>query len=119
MAKEPQTVEAYFAEVERASGDAARLDTAVREIKTSLGDLDTIELRARRIVERMALTLQASLRCPTITRPTTTTPSKIRRGRRSPLIRSAHPRGGGHSARDRHGDRPSARGSVQRSGPSR
>lgn len=61
MAKEPQTVEAYFAEVERAAGADARLDAAVREIKTSLGDLDTIELRARRIVERMALTLQASL----------------------------------------------------------
>lgn len=61
MAKEPQTIEAYFAEVGRAAGADPRLDAAVREIKTSLADLDTIELRARRIVERMALALQASL----------------------------------------------------------
>lgn len=61
MAKEPQTIEAYFAEVGRAAGADPRLDAAVREIKTSLADLDTIELRARRIAERMALALQASL----------------------------------------------------------
>ncbi|WP_309237067.1 acyl-CoA dehydrogenase family protein [Actinomadura sp. BRA 177] len=61
MAKEPQTVEAFFTEVDRAAGADPRLDAAVREVKTSLADLETIELRARRIVERMALTLQASL----------------------------------------------------------
>ncbi|WP_433473036.1 acyl-CoA dehydrogenase family protein [Spirillospora sp. CA-142024] len=61
MAKEPQTVEAVFAEIERAAGADARLDAAVREVKTSLGDLATIELRARRVVERLALTLQGSL----------------------------------------------------------
>ncbi|WP_243714303.1 hypothetical protein [Actinomadura bangladeshensis] len=61
MAKEPQTVEAYFTEVDRAAGADSRLDAAVREVKTSLADLETIEIRARRIVERMALTLQASL----------------------------------------------------------
>lgn len=61
MAKEPQTVEAYFAEVDRAAGADPRMDAAVREVKSSLADLETIELRARRIVERMALTLQASL----------------------------------------------------------
>ncbi|TDC83542.1 acyl-CoA dehydrogenase family protein [Actinomadura sp. 7K507] len=61
MAKEPQTVEVLFAEIERASGADARLDAAVREVKTSLGDLATIELRARRVVERLALALQGSL----------------------------------------------------------
>ncbi|MFB4308988.1 acyl-CoA dehydrogenase family protein [Actinomadura sp. GTD37] len=61
MAKEPQTVEAMFAEIDRAAGADPRLDAAVREVKTSLADLETIEMRARRIVERMALTLQASL----------------------------------------------------------
>ncbi|SPT56845.1 acyl-CoA dehydrogenase family protein [Actinomadura madurae] len=61
MAKEPQTVEALFDEIERAAGADRRLDAAVREVKTSLGDLATIELRARRVVERLALTLQGSL----------------------------------------------------------
>jgi putative acyl-CoA dehydrogenase len=61
MAKEPQTVEAVFTEIERAAGADPRLDAAVREVKTSLGDLATIEVRARRVVERLALTLQASL----------------------------------------------------------
>ncbi len=61
MVKEPQTVEALFAEFDRAAGADPRLDAAVREVKTSLADLETIEIRARRVVERMALTLQASL----------------------------------------------------------
>ncbi|MGP4023361.1 acyl-CoA dehydrogenase family protein [Actinomadura sp. 3N407] len=61
MAKEPQTVEAVFTEIDRAAGADARLDAAVREVKTSLGDLATIEVRARRVVERLALTLQGSL----------------------------------------------------------
>ncbi|TDD29510.1 DNA alkylation response protein [Actinomadura sp. KC06] len=61
MAKEPQTVEALFAEIEAASGGDARLDAAVRDVKDTLADTATIELRARRIVERLALTLQGSL----------------------------------------------------------
>lgn len=61
MAKEPQTAEALFAEFDRAAGADPRLDAAVREVKASLADLETIEIRARRVVERMALTLQASL----------------------------------------------------------
>src|SRR5262249_3580098 len=43
MAKEPQTIEAFFAEVELASGADARLDAAVRDVKDSLADVATIE----------------------------------------------------------------------------
>ncbi|GAB3669635.1 acyl-CoA dehydrogenase family protein [Actinocorallia lasiicapitis] len=61
MAKEPETVTAFFDEVELASGADGHLDTAIRQVKDSLVDLSTIEVRARRIVERMALVLQGSL----------------------------------------------------------
>ncbi|POM23045.1 putative acyl-CoA dehydrogenase AidB [Actinomadura rubteroloni] len=61
MVKDPQTVEAFFTEVELASGSNAHLDTAIRQAKDSLTDVATAELRARRIAERFALVLQASL----------------------------------------------------------
>ncbi|GAA4151543.1 acyl-CoA dehydrogenase family protein [Actinomadura keratinilytica] len=61
MAREPQTVEAFFAEVAAASGADSRLDSAVKQVKDALADPATIELRARRVVERLALVLQASL----------------------------------------------------------
>ncbi|MFG2005519.1 hypothetical protein ACGFNU_40865 [Spirillospora sp. NPDC048911] len=56
MLKEPRVVEAFFDEVTSAAG----ADTAVQQAKDSLTDLETIELRARR-VEHLAITLQASL----------------------------------------------------------
>src|SRR5690606_18334905 len=61
MNREPHSVEAFFEQVQAAAGADARLDAAVREVKDSLTDLDTIQLRARRVVERMALVLQGSL----------------------------------------------------------
>ena len=61
MAKEPETVQAFFEEVELAQGADAHLGRAIRQVKDALTDLDTIEYRARHIVERMALVLQASL----------------------------------------------------------
>jgi putative acyl-CoA dehydrogenase len=61
VVREPQTLEAFFAEVELASGADSRLDAAVRQVKDSLTDVATIELRARRVVEDLALVLQASL----------------------------------------------------------
>ncbi|WP_406404816.1 isovaleryl-CoA dehydrogenase [Streptomyces sp. NBC_00879] len=61
MAKEPQAVEAFFTEVSAATGADARLDDAVRRLRAELADLEDIEMRARRIVERMALVLQGSL----------------------------------------------------------
>ncbi|MBO2453100.1 acyl-CoA dehydrogenase family protein [Actinomadura barringtoniae] len=61
MAKEPQTLDAFFAELDAAAGADRHLDQAIAQVRDSLTDLDTIEIRARRIVEQMALTLQASL----------------------------------------------------------
>ena len=61
MAKNPAALEAFFAEVEEAAGADERLDAAVAELREELGDLEAIESRARRIVERMALVLQGSL----------------------------------------------------------
>jgi len=57
MAREPESVEAFFAEVELA--DDARITAAVSDLSKDLGDAD--EVSARRLVERLAMTLQASL----------------------------------------------------------
>jgi putative acyl-CoA dehydrogenase len=62
MVKSPAAVEAFFAEVEAAGGVEPRLDAFVKETRAEIpGDIETVESRARRIVERMALALQASL----------------------------------------------------------
>jgi putative acyl-CoA dehydrogenase len=61
MTREPASVEAFFAELDRARGADPRLDDAVVGLKAGLADLDDIEARARRLVERMALVLQGSL----------------------------------------------------------
>ncbi len=61
MGREPQSLEAFFAEVELAAGQDSRLDDAVASVKKELADLDQLELRARRVVEQLALVLQGSL----------------------------------------------------------
>ncbi|KZB86573.1 acyl-CoA dehydrogenase family protein [Amycolatopsis regifaucium] len=61
MAKQPESVAAYFTEVEQAAGADARLDDAVGRLRKELSDLSDIEYRSRRLVESMALVLQASL----------------------------------------------------------
>jgi putative acyl-CoA dehydrogenase len=61
MAKTPESVAAFFREVETAAGANAHLDAHVSELKQDLGDMQDIEYRARGIVENMALALQGSL----------------------------------------------------------
>ena len=61
MAKEPATVDAFRAEVALAAGADRRLDAFTTRVDDELRDLDTIEGRARRLVEAMALALQGSL----------------------------------------------------------
>jgi putative acyl-CoA dehydrogenase len=61
MARSPQALEAYFAEVDEAKGADQRLDDAAAELREELTDLEAIESRARRVVEWMALVLQGSL----------------------------------------------------------
>jgi putative acyl-CoA dehydrogenase len=59
--REPASLEAFLDEVALAGGADRRLDDARRCLEAELADLDGIESRGRRIVEAMALLLQASL----------------------------------------------------------
>jgi putative acyl-CoA dehydrogenase len=61
MAREPEAVTAFVNEVEEARGSDPRLDDAVDELKRQLSDQTDAESRARRVVELMAIALQASL----------------------------------------------------------
>ncbi|MFJ5833015.1 acyl-CoA dehydrogenase family protein [Streptomyces sp. NPDC093089] len=57
----PAVLDAFLREVGAARGADHRLDRAIRGLLVELADLEGIEARARRLVERMALVLQASL----------------------------------------------------------
>jgi putative acyl-CoA dehydrogenase len=61
LAREPQAVEAYFAEVGQAAGADPRLDRAAQSLRAELANPEQAELRARRIVELMATVLQGAL----------------------------------------------------------
>ncbi len=61
LAREPDTLEAYWSEVGRAEGGDSRLTRAVDDLHVDLTDLEALESRARSVVERMALVFQASL----------------------------------------------------------
>ncbi|MEU8887661.1 acyl-CoA dehydrogenase family protein [Streptomyces sp. NPDC048442] len=61
LQREPMALNAYLTEVGLARGADHRLDGAIKGLLTDLADLDGIEGRARRLVERMALILQGSL----------------------------------------------------------
>jgi putative acyl-CoA dehydrogenase len=60
LAREPQTLPAFLAEVESATGADARYDAALARLKEDLQDVEDFELRARRVVERMALLFQGA-----------------------------------------------------------
>lgn len=61
LGKTPAVLEAFFAELGRARGADRRLDEYVNNLQREFADLSDIEYRARNIVDRMALALQASL----------------------------------------------------------
>jgi putative acyl-CoA dehydrogenase len=62
MVKSPASVEAFFAEVDEGAVAEPRLAAYSSALRDEFpGDLETIESRARRLVEKMALALQASL----------------------------------------------------------
>src|SRR3954463_1554287 len=61
MAKEPEAVDAFFAELDPATGADARYDDALAMVRKQFTDLDELQYRARRIVEQMAMLLQGSL----------------------------------------------------------
>jgi putative acyl-CoA dehydrogenase len=61
MAKQPESLDAFFDEVELAAGADSRLDDAVGRVRKELTDLADIEYRARHLVEQLALVFQGSL----------------------------------------------------------
>ncbi|HTW85831.1 MAG TPA: isovaleryl-CoA dehydrogenase [Candidatus Sulfotelmatobacter sp.] len=63
LSRQPAAGEAYFAEVALAAGSDRRLDAAAAALRADLAATDPagVEAGARRIVERLALVLQASL----------------------------------------------------------
>jgi putative acyl-CoA dehydrogenase len=62
MIKSPASLDAFFTEVEEGAVSEPRLEAYARALREELpGEVETIETRARRLVERMALALQGSL----------------------------------------------------------
>jgi putative acyl-CoA dehydrogenase len=61
MRSAPAALDAFLAEVDEAAGADARLDAHVARVRGNLSDPEQLEHRARRLVEDLALALQASL----------------------------------------------------------
>ncbi|HSZ05376.1 MAG TPA: acyl-CoA dehydrogenase family protein [Solirubrobacteraceae bacterium] len=61
LTRSPRSLEVFFDEVELAHGANANLDAGVAKLKARFSDPATLEQRARRVVEGMALCLQGSL----------------------------------------------------------
>jgi putative acyl-CoA dehydrogenase len=61
MGREPETIEAFFAELDLAAGHDARYDDALALLRKQFSDLEDLQYRARRVVEQMAMLLQGSL----------------------------------------------------------
>jgi putative acyl-CoA dehydrogenase len=61
MTKTPEVVDAFFAELRLAQGQNTLLDQHVRNLGKEFADPTDLQYRARHVVERMALALQASL----------------------------------------------------------
>jgi putative acyl-CoA dehydrogenase len=61
LSREPESAEAFVAEVGTARGGDPRFDAAFDALRRDMTDLSDAEFRARRLVERLAVVLQASL----------------------------------------------------------
>ncbi len=61
MSRQPESVEAFFAELDRARGADHRLDGAIDNLRRQLDRPEEVEAGARRMVEKMALVLQGAL----------------------------------------------------------
>jgi putative acyl-CoA dehydrogenase len=59
LTRQPESAEAFFAELDQARGSDRRLDDAIEKLKKDAADPS--EYAARRLAESMAVTLQASL----------------------------------------------------------
>jgi putative acyl-CoA dehydrogenase len=61
LVRTPRSLEVFMHELREAEGADARLDAHVQKLERQFSDPATFELRARKIVESMALALQGSL----------------------------------------------------------
>jgi putative acyl-CoA dehydrogenase len=61
LSRQPQTLAAYFDELALAGGADGRYDAFVDDLRAEFADTHAIEVRARRVVEKLALAWQASL----------------------------------------------------------
>ncbi len=61
MTRQPETLQAFFDELDAAAGADAHLDAAVRRLKDTFTDVETIQHRARTVVGDMAQALQGAL----------------------------------------------------------
>jgi putative acyl-CoA dehydrogenase len=61
LVRTPRALEVFLAEIKLAQGADPRLDARVKELESQFTDPATLELRARRVVESMAVCLQGSL----------------------------------------------------------
>jgi len=61
LGREPEVLDAYLIEVGRARGADVRLDRAIEDTLTLLGESGALEVNARRLGGRMALCLQGAL----------------------------------------------------------
>ena len=61
LEREPESLESFRSELQLARGANADLDDAVATLDAELAEPEELEARARRLVERLALCLQASL----------------------------------------------------------
>ncbi|MGB9013084.1 MAG: acyl-CoA dehydrogenase family protein [Aeromicrobium sp.] len=61
VARQPETLQVLFDELDVTSGADHRLDTFVAGLKEAFGDPNTLEARARTVVGDMAMALQGSL----------------------------------------------------------
>jgi putative acyl-CoA dehydrogenase len=59
LTRQPESAEAFFAELDQASGADSRLDQAIARLRKEIGDPS--EARARQLAEAIALTLQGAL----------------------------------------------------------
>lgn len=61
LGRNPEVLDAWNAELGKTRGANAVLDVAVEAVQQALADTSEVEYRARRTVDQLALTMQASL----------------------------------------------------------
>lgn len=61
LQKEPETLDAFFKEAAEATGTDRRFDQFLAQLQHDFADISDFQYRARNLVDRMALVMQASL----------------------------------------------------------